>query len=60
LLEHALVVAAALAGAQGLPRVARVIPVLGIPILSRPDDLTAMLASVDEPVGRLVIIDNGA
>lgn len=35
------------------------IPVLGIPILSRPEDLAAMLASVDEPVGRLVIVDNG-
>lgn len=35
------------------------IPVLGIPILSRPQDLATMLASVDEPVGRLVIVDNG-
>lgn len=35
------------------------IPVLGVPILSRPDQLDEMLATVDEPVGRLVIVDNG-
>ena len=35
------------------------IPVLGVPILNRPDLLKEMLASVDVPVGRVVIIDNG-
>lgn len=35
------------------------IPVLGVPIISRPDLLERMLASVDVPVGRRVIVDNG-
>lgn len=35
------------------------IPVLGVPVLNRPDLLARMLASVDAPVGRLVVIDNG-
>jgi GT2 family glycosyltransferase len=35
-----------------------VIPVLGIPVIGRPDLLRAAIASIDEPVGRLVIIDN--
>ncbi len=34
------------------------IPVLGIPVINRPDLLRACLASIDEPVGRLVVIDN--
>ena len=34
------------------------IPVLGIPVLNRPDLLAACLASIDHPIGRLVIIDN--
>lgn len=34
------------------------IPVLGIPILSRPDLLAACIASIDEPIARLVVIDN--
>ena len=34
------------------------IPILGIPVLNRPDLLTACIASIDEPIGRLVIIDN--
>ena len=36
------------------------IPVLAVPILNRPDLLAAMLASVDEPVERLYVVDNGA
>lgn len=35
------------------------IPVLGVPILNRPDLLLTMLRSIDVPVGRIVIIDNG-
>lgn len=35
------------------------IPVLAVPILNRPDLLIAMLASVDEPVRRVYVIDNG-
>jgi GT2 family glycosyltransferase len=35
------------------------IPVLGVPILNRPDLLDKMLASIDVPVGRTVIVDNG-
>lgn len=35
-----------------------VIPVLGIPVISRPDLLAACIASIDEPVGRLIVIDN--
>ena len=35
------------------------IPVLVVPILARPDLLRRMLASIDHPVGRLVVIDNG-
>lgn len=35
------------------------IPVLGVPILNRPDLLERMLASVDLPVDRRVIVDNG-
>jgi GT2 family glycosyltransferase len=34
------------------------IPVLGIPVLNRPDLLAACVASIDADVGRLVIIDN--
>lgn len=34
------------------------IPVLGVPYISRPDLLRALLASVDVPVGRVVVIDN--
>lgn len=34
------------------------IPVLGIPVIGRPDLLQGAIASIDEPVGRLVIIDN--
>jgi GT2 family glycosyltransferase len=35
------------------------IPVLGVPVLNRYDLLDAMLASIDEPIGRLYIVDNG-
>ena len=35
------------------------IPVLIVPILARPELLQDMLASIDHPVRRLVIIDNG-
>lgn len=35
-----------------------VVPVLGIPILNHPDLLRACIASIDHPVGRLVIVDN--
>jgi GT2 family glycosyltransferase len=34
------------------------IPVLAIPALNRPDLLRQCLASIDEPVGRLLVIDN--
>ena len=34
------------------------IPVLGVPCLRRDDLLANMLASIDEEVGELVIIDN--
>ena len=34
------------------------IPVLGIPVIGRFDLLAACLASITEPVGRLVIVDN--
>lgn len=34
------------------------IPVLGVPYINRPDLMTAMIESIDEPIGRLVIIDN--
>lgn len=34
------------------------IPVLGVPHLNRPELLAAMLASLDVPVDRLVIVDN--
>ena len=34
------------------------IPVLAIPIISRPDLLEACVASIDTPVARLVIVDN--
>ena len=34
------------------------IPVLGIPVLNRPDLLRACLRSIDVPVERLVVIDN--
>lgn len=36
------------------------IPVLAIPALNRPDLLRECLASIDEPVGRLIVIDNSA
>jgi len=35
------------------------IPVLGVPVLNRPDLLDEMLATVDVEVGRLIVIDNG-
>lgn len=35
------------------------IPVLIVPILSRPELLDALLASIDHPVGQIVVIDNG-
>lgn len=35
------------------------IPVLGVPVLNRPDLLDAMIASIDAPVDRLLVIDNG-
>lgn len=35
------------------------IPVLSVPVLNRPDLLDRMLATVDVPVGRLYVIDNG-
>lgn len=35
------------------------IPVLAVPILTRPDLLERMVASIDYPIGRLVVIDNG-
>jgi GT2 family glycosyltransferase len=35
-----------------------VIPVLTIPVINRPDFLRACLASIDEPVERLIVIDN--
>lgn len=35
------------------------IPVLGVPILTRPDLLDEMLASIDVEVGEIVVIDNG-
>lgn len=35
------------------------IPILGVPILNRPDLLAEMLATVDHPVGQLIVIDNG-
>ena len=35
------------------------IPVLGVPILARPELLYRFLRSVDHPVGHLVIVDNG-
>jgi GT2 family glycosyltransferase len=37
-----------------------VIPVLGVPVLNRPELLDALLASIDHPVGEIVIIDNGS
>ncbi len=35
------------------------IPVLGVPVLNRSDLLYNMLESIDHPVGRIVVIDNG-
>lgn len=35
------------------------IPVLGVPILSRPELLWRMLDSIDVAVGRIVVVDNG-
>ena len=35
------------------------IPVLGIPVLNRPDLLTKLFESIDVPVGRVLLIDNG-
>lgn len=35
------------------------VPVIIVPVLNRPDLLEKMLASIDYPVGRTVIIDNG-
>ena len=34
------------------------IPVIAIPVINRPDLLRACLASIDEPVERLIVIDN--
>ena len=34
------------------------IPVLAIPVINRPDLLRACLASIDEPIERLIVIDN--
>jgi len=35
------------------------IPVLGVPVLNRPDLLYEMLKSIDVPIERVVIVDNG-
>lgn len=35
------------------------IPVLGIPILNRPNLLQRVFDTIDEPIGRLFIVDNG-
>lgn len=35
------------------------IPVIGVPVLNRPELLEKMLGSIDDQVGRVVIIDNG-
>jgi len=35
------------------------IPVLGVPVLARPELLYRMVNSIDHPVGHLLIIDNG-
>jgi GT2 family glycosyltransferase len=35
-----------------------VIPILAVPSLNRPDLLRAMVASIDHPVGRMIVIDN--
>ena len=35
------------------------IPILGIPILNRPELLWRMLRSIDVPVGEIIVIDNG-
>jgi GT2 family glycosyltransferase len=35
------------------------IPVLGVPILNGPEHLDGLLASIDVPVGRIVVVDNG-
>lgn len=35
------------------------IPVLGVPILNRPELLAAMVSSIDVPVGKLIVVDNG-
>src|SRR6476646_7004966 len=34
------------------------IPVLAIPVINQPSMLAACLASIDEPVERLIVIDN--
>lgn len=34
------------------------IPVLGVPVLNRPDLLARMIASIDVPVERIIVIDN--
>ena len=39
---------------------ATAIPLLGIPILNRPDLLIRLLDSLDQPVGTLAIVDNGS
>jgi GT2 family glycosyltransferase len=36
-----------------------VIPVIGVPILNRPELLADMVASIDTEVGQLIVIDNG-
>jgi GT2 family glycosyltransferase len=35
------------------------IPVLGVPILNGPDHLDEMIASIDVPVEKMVVVDNG-
>lgn len=35
------------------------IPVLGVPILNRPELLAAMLSSIDESIEQLIVVDNG-
>jgi GT2 family glycosyltransferase len=37
-----------------------VIPTIVVPILTEPDRLDALLESIDHPVGRVIVIDNGA
>lgn len=43
---------------MGAGLVTAVIPILSIPVINRPDLLARCIASIDAPVGRLVVIDN--